>query len=248
MTVQATRQPFLSLPVRRTDIDPDLVLDVVAQVGRDLGQHPVTLHLSDHPDPLITAVENERRAAIRLSSLTRRLERAGTRPCEDAVGAAFNDWLDARPVSDAEAAKHGIATIGWNRQGSHLLWRVVVVRPSGLTLDWVPTLHTDSGLVHTIRKDAKARAAAVPVTVLPAGDVTVWLHLDNPALSTAAFTQLDALLGPDQDPARTDLYAVFTPGRPVAVAPLVPATRLTEESNEPHFLLPLTEFEQIGWV
>jgi hypothetical protein len=240
------RQPGFPMPVRRTELDPDLVVAAVKHLTGSLRYDDMEVEV-DHADadPTITVCENERRMSTRLSKLCDRFGRAGVEPTEQAVSAAVSEWVDNRPVSDDVAAAKGIATIDWLHHAQGVRWRVVVPRRSGVSVEWVPTLRTPLSAVRDTRAAAADRARHLTVTPLPTGDVTVWVYLLNPRLSTAVLTQPELLA--DGQPIE-QLYAVFSPGRPVAVATKVPAMRLTEESNEPHVALPLENLNDIGWM
>lgn len=242
----STRPPVFPRPALRTDIDPARVLSAAKMLAHKLTGSDLTLHIEPGAhDPAIEVTDGERCTSIRLLALTEKFEAAGTDTDPDAVNRAFEEWFDTRPVSNQAAATKGIATLGWSHQHARIGWRVVVPRPTGLVADWVPTLRTNAAEIDSIRARAFDRARQLTVTPLPTGEVTVWAYLINPALSTAVLTQPEALAdGHSLD----DMYAVFTPGRPVAVAPEVAAHRLTEETTDPHQMLSLQELNTIGWM
>lgn len=245
------RQPSSILPVLRTDVDPDMVLDAVERLAAAPGDPALTLTVRTGPqprdlaDPTIEVCEHERRIATRLSALTARLSRRGVTPDPGPVTEAVRQWVDSRPVSDQVAASKGIATLGATHEPGVFAWQVTVPRPSGVNLGWVPTMRTPAGFVAQVRRDAQARAQRLTITPWLSGEVTVWLYLLNPALSTAVLTQPDVLAHGRRV---EDLYVVFSPGCPVAVAPQAPAIRLAEESSEPHQVLALNHLDTLGWT
>lgn len=241
------RLPAWARPVPAAPIDPERVLDAALVVAEERPHAPYTLTISDQatPNPDLIVTEHERSISITLHDLALRIARTGADPAAPgSLTAAVRDWVDTRPVSDADAATKGIATICWHRTAARLGWRVVVPRPSGACAEWIPTVHTGTETVHRLRGDALARAARLTVTPLRAGEVTVWAYLVNPVLSTAALAQPDLLAG---NADHSDLVAVVTPGRPVAVGAREAIARLVEETTEPHQLLPLADLSTITW-
>lgn len=237
------RDSLLRAP--RSDVDPDLVLNVMNQIRDGIKDPALVIEIGDGPDPRISIVEGERVTAVTLSELTAMLGRFAVGSTPACVKDALNDWLDVRPVSDQTAEERGIVTIGWSRNRSRIRWRVVVPRPSGTFAEWIPTTKTTTVAIRRVQTKAFARSRQLTVTPLPTGEVTVWAYLLNPALSTAVLTAPESLAG---NTPLDQLWAVFSPGRPVAVADKVAATRLTEESNEPHMMIALADLNNIGWV
>lgn len=241
----ATVGRFEAARLYRTDIDPDRVLAAAHRFDRTHHNPHLSVTVSDPDDldPLICVAEHERRVETTLLDLTAALNNRGIPDADDAVIDGFAEWVDERPVCDEAAELYGVAAVGWADGEHRVRWRVLVPRRGGFCAEWVPTLRTGTDRVHRTRHNAIARAQALAVTPLRSGEVTVWAHFDNPALSSAV------LAGPEKlTDAATDAYVVFTPGRPVAVAARIPALRLAEECSEPHLIKPVTDLSSIGWT
>lgn len=225
------------------DLDPDAVFAALLSVSDrpDPGVAIDIIH--DGADPLITVTEGDRSTQIRFTALIARLNRSGTRDTAAALALAISEWVDTRPVSDAAAAERGIATVV--RYGSSARWQVTVARPSGTLAAWVPGLTNPTAATRTIRGAALDRAAALTVTPLRSGRVTVWSYLPEPRLSASVLAQPDALHAATPG---ADATVVLTPGRPLAVADHEAASRLVAEVNQPHLMFPLNNLAALGWM
>ena len=231
---------------RSTDISPTDLLAAVHAFRP--AHHDAGLSVTVDPgsaNPTIRVTDQERMIETDLADLTRVLAGHGTEPTAEAIAAAFRDWVDTRPVCDAAAEQCGIVTVAWAHRESRPRWRVSVPRASGICAEWVPSVHTTPTTVHRIHSQALRRARDLIVSPLASGDVTVWVYRVNPVLSTATLTQPGTLRNGAAETA--DLWVAFSPDRPVVVAARVAATRLAEESTEPHILMPLRDLDQIGW-
>ena len=164
------------------------------------------------------------------------------------LAAALDRWLDERPVTDAEAARRGIAVLGWaGPAGDELAWQVAVQRRTGL-MAWTPHPFTAVLDVLSVQEAARARAADVVVRCTAEGPVLL-LDADQPHLATAA------LSAPEQVLARaaalglrlSDGSVVITPGRPVAWAGQAVARRLAGETVEPCAVLRWRELSALPW-
>lgn len=225
------------------DLDPDAVFAALLSVcdSPDPGTS-IDIH-HDTPDPLITVTEDDRSTDIRFTALIDRLNRTGTPDTPPGITTAIRDWVDTRPVSDAAAASYGIATVV--RYGAEARWQVVVPRTSGTLAAWVPALTGTSTATRAIRDSARERAAALTITPLPTGRVTVWTYLPQPRLSSSVLTQPDVLRAAASG---WDAHVILTPGRPLAVADHESATRLVAEVSQPHLMFPLDHTTNLGWI
>lgn len=225
------------------DLDPDAVFAALLALT-DKPDPGVTLDIvHDSPDPLLTVTEDDRSTHIRFTALIARLNRAGTAATETGIVDGIRDWIDTRPVSDTAAAERGIATV--NKYGSDARWQVTVPRPSGTLAAWVPGLTSTPAQTRAIRDTALTRAAALTVTPLPSGRVTVWSYLPQPRLSASVLAQPETLRAVATTP---DATIILTPGRPLAVADPEAASRLVAEVSHPHLMFPLNDLTHLGWM
>ncbi|SDN58071.1 hypothetical protein SAMN05660199_00328 [Klenkia soli] len=165
------------------------------------------------------------------------------------LAAALDRWVDERPVTDAEAARRGIAVLAWTgTSGGDLAWQVAVQRRTGL-VGWAPHPFSAAADVLGIREAARARAADVVVRCTVEGPVLL-LDADQPHLATAA------LSAPEQILARmaalglrlSEGSVVVTPGRPVAWAGRAVAERLAGETVEPCAVLSWRDVLDLPWA
>ncbi|SCX38318.1 hypothetical protein SAMN03159343_0376 [Klenkia marina] len=235
---------------------PRRVLDVedLVEAARDLcATGPAGVHLvldeDDPRHPTLRVEEDERSCSVDLLELAQVIagSRTGTGP--DDLAAALRGWLDERPVTDAEAARRGIAVLAWSPVADdRLTWQVAVRRATGLVA-WAPHPFTSAGDVLATRAAAWARAADVVVRCTVEGPVLL-LDADEPHLATAA------LAAPEQVLARAaalglplgDGSVVITPGRPVAWANRGVSGRLAGETSEPCAVLPWREVADLPWA
>jgi len=235
------------LPRRTLDVEDlvDAARDLCA-AGRP-GLHLV-LDEDDPRRPTLRVEEDERSCAVDLLDLARAItaDRLDVGPA--GLAAALQRWLDERPVTDAEAARRGIAVLAWSAvDGDRLAWQVAVRRRSALVA-WTPHPFTSAADVLGTRDAAWARAADVVVRCTVEGPVLL-LDADDPHLATAA------LAAPEQVLRRAaelglplgDGSVVVTPGRPVAWAARGVSGRLAGETTEPCVVLPWRQVADLPW-
>lgn len=235
------------LPRRTVDVD-DLV-----DAARDLcttGRPGLHLELDegDPRHPTLRVAEDERSCAVDLLDLARSVAVSRWDLGPAGLAAALQGRLDERPVTDAEAARRGIAVLAWSRvDADELVWQVAVQRPSGLAA-WAPHPFTSAAAVLGTRDAAWARAADVVVRCTVEGPVLL-LDADEPHLATAALAAPELVL---DRAARLGLplhdgSVVVTPGRPVAWAARGVAGRLAGETSEPCAVLPWRAVPDLPW-
>lgn len=249
MTMSATpsnKRASLRVTSLRHDIDPDVVLDVVAALPGAALPATVTLSIEglDKPNPHIVVTEDERTHTTDLVSLTDLANRKAPSPTTNEIEKVVCDWVAKRPVSDRSALTNGFATLGWCHGEERTKWRVVVARSDRSALEWVPATTTDAITARRIRDEAFSRSQDKPLNPIRVGNVFMFEDLACTALSSAVLTNplLAMSLGNVVDP-----WVVATPGLPVLVAERDDADRLAAETVESHLLVPLATFTTLGW-
>ena len=233
---------------RRTCDLGDLVdaARLLVATGRP-GLHLV-LDEDDIRHPELVVEEEERSRRTDLADLADRIVGNQLDLGPAGLAAALDRWIDERPVTDAEAARRGIAVLGWaGAAGGELGWEVTVQRRTGL-MAWTPHPFTAVLDVLAVQEAARARAADVVVRCTAEGPVLL-LDADLPHLATAA------LNAPEQVLARaaelglrlSEGSVVVTPGRPVAWAGRAVAQRLAGETVEPCAVLRWREVLDLPW-
>ncbi len=232
---------------RSCDLD-----DLVAAATRlcAAGAPGLCLQLEDDVRrPALLVEEDERLWRVDLADLAAELPATGADLGPAGLDRALREHLTRRPVTDAEAARRGVAVLAWSGPaGDDLAWQVAVSR-DGRLVGWAPHPFTSAFDVLAVREAARARAADVVVRCSVEGPVLL-LDADEPLLATAA------LVAPEQLVARSaelglllaDGSVVVTPGRPVAWAPRAVTARLAGESVEPCVVLPWRELADLPWV
>jgi len=247
--------PALGAPLRlltrldRRSCDLD---DVVAAATRlcAAGVPGLSLQLEDDVRrPALLVEEDERLWRVDLAELADELPATGADLGPAGLDRALREHLTRRPVTDAEAARRGVAVLAWaGPAGDDLAWQVAVAR-GDLLVGWTPHPFTGALDVLAVRDAARARAADVVVRCSVEGPVLL-LDADAPLLATAA------LAAPEQVVARSaelglllaDGSVVVTPGRPVAWAPRAVAARLAGEGVEPCVVLPWRQLADLPWA
>lgn len=199
---------------------------------------------------VVVVEEDERQLRIGLHELADDMTRAGVPPTAHGISAALTAWVASRPVSDAAAARAGIAVLDWTDPGRTTVgWRVVVGRGDRV-LPWLPSPAAGSAHVHRARSAATRRAGHVSLDLRVEGPVALWSHPVHPVLATAA------LVAPERMVARiagaglamADMHVVVTPHRPVACAGPGIAARLAGETTEASVTLPWQELTRLSWI
>ncbi len=208
----------------------------------------LALDEDDLRHPELVVEEDERSRRTDLADLAGRIVGSQVDLGPAGLAAALDRWVDERPVTDAEAARRGIAVLGWSgAAGQDLAWQVAVQRRTGL-MAWTPHPFTAVLDVLAVQEAARARAADVVVRCTAEGPVLL-LDADEPHLATAA------LSAPEQVLTRaaalglrlSEGSVVITPGRPVAWAGRAVAERLAGETVEPCAVLRWREVLDLPW-
>lgn len=235
------------LPRRVVDVE-DLV-----DAARDLcaaGRPGLRLLLDEHDPrrPTLRIEEGERSCAVDLLDLAQVVASSRWDLGPAGLAAALQRRVDERPVTDAEAARRGIAVLAWSgTDPDQLVWQVAVQRAPGLVA-WSPHPFTPAADVLRTRDAAWARAADVVVRCTVEGPVLL-LDADEPHMATAALTAPELVLARAAQlglPLREG-RVVITPGRPVAWANRSVAGRLSGETAEPCAVLPWRTVADLPW-
>ncbi|MGY1672380.1 hypothetical protein [Geodermatophilus sp. SYSU D00710] len=200
--------------------------------------------------PVLVLAEDERRTRLSLRDLAEDMTDAGVAPTAEAVAAALTAVVAGRPVSDAAAARAGVAVLDWTDAGrSAVGWRVVV-RRGERTVAWTPSDRADAAVVDRTRSGATARAADAGGVLRVEGPVALWSHPGAPMLASAALAAPDRLLGRIADAGLTlrDPHVVVTPMRPLACAVPGVADRLAGLTGEACVRLPWAGLPALRWL
>jgi hypothetical protein len=235
-------------PVRVDVVD---LLEVATAVLPGLAARGVRAEVLRRPGAgsQLVVEEDERSTRIAAGELAEDMTRAGVAPTAAGIAAALAAWVAARPVTDAAAAREGIAVLDWTDPASTAVsWRVVVRRGDTATA-WTPSAEAGPAAVHRARSAALGRAHDVELQLRVEGPVALWSHRTVPVLATAALVAPELLL--DRIAATglvmPDMHVVVTPHRPVACAGRGVAARLAGETSEPSVTLPWTELGDLPW-
>ncbi len=200
--------------------------------------------------PVLVLAEDERRTRLPLRDLAEDMTDAGVDPSADGVAAALTAVVTGRPVSDATAARAGVAVLDWTDERRCAVgWRVVV-RRGERTVAWTPSDRADAAVVDRTRGAATARAADAGGVLRVEGPVALWSHPGAPMLATAALAAPDRLLGRIADAGLRlhDPHVVVTPTRPLACAAAGVADRLAGLTGEACVRLPWTGLAALRWL
>ena len=200
-------------------------------------------------DPVISVERDERVTRVDLSAVLRRFvsDRTGkpTVHSFDQVMKGLRGWVDILPVSDQEAAAHGIRLVAWADPARTSLV-LDVVTPRGRTLSsWTPSTTLTQAAKKLVRESATGQAMAQigRVDCAQDGAAVIWRHED---------ARLSGVIFADPDPVGRwqtdqDLVCVYTPGFPVVGASPVAASRLAEETMVDHRLLTFPAARHLEW-
>jgi hypothetical protein len=200
--------------------------------------------------PVLVLAEDERRTRLPLRDLAEDMTDAGVHPTADGVAAALGSVVAGRPVSDAAAARTGVAVLDWADDGRTAVgWRVVA-RRGERTVAWTPSGRADAAVVTRTRADATARAADAGGVLRVEGPVALWSHPGAPMLATAALAAPERLLGriADAGLALRDPHVVVTPMRPLACAAAGVTDRLAGLTGEACVRLPWSGLAALRWL
>lgn len=199
---------------------------------------------------LVVVEEDERRVRVQVGELADDMSRAGVQPTPDAIAAALTAWVDSRPVTDAAAARAGVAVLDWADHGrTSVAWRVVV-RRGNVAVPWTPSATAGAQTVDSTRAAAARRSTDVVQDLRVEGPVALWSHPEVAVFATAALVAPDRMLERITDAGLTaqDLHAVVTPERPVACAGRGIAARLAGETTEASVTLPWSDLPALPWA
>lgn len=196
---------------------------------------------------VVVLEEGERRQRVRLGDLADDMTEAGVRP-EDLV-AALTAWVAHRPVTDAAAARDGIAVLDWTGPARCAVGWTVVVPRGRVAVAWVPSAGLPSGEVDRVRRAARRRADDVPLELRVEGPVALWSHATSPLLATTALSNPERLLARVAEAGleMPDMHVVVTPHRPVACAGPGVAARLAGQAHEDRVTLPWRNLAALPW-
>jgi hypothetical protein len=192
--------------------------------------------------------EDERRVRVPLGDLAEDMTAAGVPPTAEGIADALAAWVATRPVSDAAAAREGIAVLDWTDRAHRAVgWRVVVPR-GGSAPAWTPSDLLGAEAVRRTRTAATARAAQLPLDLRVEGPIALWSH-PVAVLATAVLAAPERLLAALPASARRsgDAHVVVTPERPVACAGAAVAARLAGQTPEDCLTLPWRELPTLPW-
>ena len=200
-------------------------------------------------DPVISVERDERVTRVDMSVILRRFvnDRTGqpTVHSFDQVMDRLRGWVDVLPVSDREAAAHGIRLVTWADPARTSLV-LDVVTPRGKTLtSWSPSAALTAAAGRLVRESATGQALSQlgRVDCAHDGAAVIWRHQDA-RLSGVIFADPDAA-GRWQTGA--NLVCVYTPGFPVVGASPAAASRLAEETMVDHQLLTFPAARHLEW-
>jgi hypothetical protein len=160
---------------------------------------------------------------------------------------ALAAWVAARPVTDAAAARSGVAVVGWADDAHRAVgWRVVVPRGCG-AVAWTPSARLGAAALAGTRAAATARAAALPLELRVEGPIALWSH-PVAVLATAVLADPGRLLAALPPGPAGEAHVVVTPERPVACAGAAVAARLAGETPEDCLVLPWRVLPDLPWA
>ncbi len=200
--------------------------------------------------PVLVLAEDERRTRLPLRDLAEDMTDAGVDPAAGGVAAALTAVVAGRPVSDAVAARTGVAVLDWtDDRRSAVGWRVVV-RRGERTVAWTPSDRADAAAVARTRTGATTRAADAGGVLRVEGPVALWSHPGAPMLATAALAAPERLLAriADAGLGLRDPHVVVTPMRPLACAAAGVADRLAGLTGEACVRLPWSSLPALSWL
>jgi hypothetical protein len=193
--------------------------------------------------------EDERRVRVHLGDLAEDMTAAGVPPTAEGMTDALAAWVAARPVTDAAAARDGVAVVDWADAGHRAVgWRVVVPR-GGTAPAWTPSDRLTPADLQRARSAATARAAELPLDLRVEGPIALWSH-PMAVLATAVLAAPERLLAalPAGAGRPEDVHVVVTPERPVACAGAAVASRLAGQTPEDCLTLPWRELRDLPWL
>jgi hypothetical protein len=235
--------------LRPTRVDVADLRDVADRLLPTVSVPGLLVGLVERPGAgsVLVVEEDERSVRVDLADLADDMTRDGVSPTPTGIATALAAWVVHRPVTDAQAARSGIAVLDWaDRRQTAIGWRVVV-RRGEVALPWSPSASAD---VPGTRSAAADRAADVPLDLRVEGPVALWSHATVPMLATSVLATPERMLGrlAAAGLETAGLHVVVTPHRPVACAGAGIAARLAGETGEASMTLPWTRVAELPWL
>jgi hypothetical protein len=235
--------------LRPTRVDVADLFDVADRLLPTVSVPGLRLDLVQRPGAgsLIVIEEDERTLRVTLADLADDMTRDGVAPTPTGIAAALAAWIVRRPVTDAQAARAGVAVLDWADRRQTAIGRRVVVRRGEVALPWTPSAGAD---VPTARAAAAARAADVPLDLRVEGPVALWSHESVPVLATCVLMAPERMLGrlAAAGLETAGMHVVVTPHRPVACAGAGIAARLAGETPEASVTVPWSRLAELPWL
>lgn len=237
---------------RAAPVDVPDLLDVATELLPRLATPGLRLALvrRSGTGTVLRVEEDERREQISLVELADDMSRAGVPGTPTGIAAALRTYVARRPVTDAAAARTGIAVLDW-ADGSETAvgWTVVVVR-GDLALPWAPSPAARAVELHRTRSAATGRAHDVALDVQVEGPLALWSHRTVPVLATSALVAPELMLHRilSAGLSTPDMHVVVTPHRPVVCAAPGVARRLAGQTSEASVTLPWRHVVDLPWL
>ena len=196
---------------------------------------------------LLLLEEDERRPARRSRRPRRRHDRRRVAPTPDGHRHRAGRVVVRRPVTDAQAARSGVAVLDWaDRRQNAIGWRVVV-RRGEVALPWLPSATAD------VPRSGRPRAAAPPTCRSTSAWRARWPSGRTrtvPVLAPASSSRPSGCSAgsPTIGLDTADMHVVVTPHRPVACAGPGIAARLAGETTEASVTLPWSRLADLPWL
>jgi hypothetical protein len=199
---------------------------------------------------VVVLEEDEHRQETPLADLAEDMTDAGVPPTPEGMAAALATWVAHRPVTEAAAARSGVAVLDWSEPRRTLVGWTVVVPRRRATVAWAPSAEAEPRSVEAVRAAALRRAGGVSLELRVEGSVALWSHPRRPLLATTVLAQPDRLLTRVAEAGLEipDMHVVVTPGRPVACAAAAVAARLAGQASEDRVTLPWWDLAALPWA
>jgi hypothetical protein len=242
--------PGLLARLRGRRVDVAELRAVADAVLPGLARGGLRIAVLDRPGAaaVVQLEEDERRVRVPLGDLAEDMTAAGVPPTAEGIADALAAWVSARPVTDAAAAREGVAVVDWTDAAHRAVgWRVAV-RRGGTAQPWTPSAGLGSAPLARTRAEAAARAAELRLDLRVEGPIALWSH-PVPVLSTAVLAAPDRLLAALPAARRPEeAHVVVTPERPVACARAAVAARLAGQTPEDCLTLPWRALSRLPWI
>ncbi|WP_104526139.1 hypothetical protein [Blastococcus atacamensis] len=237
---------------RVTPVDVTDLLDVAAELLPRLATPGLRLRLvrRSGAGTVLHLEEDEREEQIPLLDLADDMSRAGVPATPAGIATALRTFVARRPVTDAAAARGGIAVLDWTDDAQTAVgWTVVVVR-GDLALPWAPSPAARALELHRTRSAATGRSHDVALDMRVEGPLALWSHRTVPVLATSALVAPELMLHRivTAGLSTSDVHVVVTPHRPVVCAAPGVARRLAGQTGESSVTLPWRRVVDLPWL